>query len=116
MLTDATEDDQTRFDPNLDSENPQLDYDRPDYDRTHTFNFNSIYELPFGKGKRFLNHGGWMDKAFGRFQLSTIVSLNSGAPISIRDSRATLNRTETRSSRQNRQNANSSLTEDQIKQ
>src|SRR5258708_34480806 len=27
------------------------------YDVTHNFKIGLVYELPFGKGKRFLNHG-----------------------------------------------------------
>jgi hypothetical protein len=66
-----------------------LNYGRPDFDRTHTLNANAVYELPFGKGKRFLNQGGWVDKVFGGFQLSSIVNLSSGPPLSITDPRAT---------------------------
>jgi hypothetical protein len=111
-LTDAPEDDQSRFDPYTDNENPRLDFGRADYDRTHTFNFNAIIELPFGKGKRFLNQGGLMNAVFGGFQISPIVQLSSGAPISIRDPRATINRAGARSSRVT---ANSNLTTAQIK-
>lgn len=110
-LTDAPEDDQNRFDPLLDNANPGLEYSRADFDRTHTFNFNTIYELPFGKGKRFFAQGGLTNALFGGFQISTIVQLSSGAPISIRDPRGTLNRT----GRAGRQTAFSNLTTDEIK-
>ena len=34
-----------------------------DYDQTHRFNFNSIYDLPFGRGKRFFGDaGGFADR------------------------------------------------------
>jgi len=111
-LTDVPEDDQNRFDPLLDIENPQWEYSRADFDRTHTFNFNSIYQLPFGKGKTFLNKGGWVDALFGGYQLTSIVTLSSGAPISIRDPRGTLNRV----GRSPRQTALSNLTTAQIKE
>ncbi|MDQ3712570.1 MAG: TonB-dependent receptor [Acidobacteriota bacterium] len=110
-LTDVPEDDQNRFDPLLDIAAPELEYSRADFDRTHTFNFNSIYELPFGKGKKFFNDNGLMNALLGGFQISTIIQLSSGAPISIRDPRGTLNR----AGRSGRQTANSNLTDDEIK-
>ncbi|MGH9818624.1 MAG: hypothetical protein ACRD43_00540, partial [Pyrinomonadaceae bacterium] len=59
-LTDIPNEDQNRQGELQDNNNPNLNFSRPDYDRTHTFNFNAIYELPFGKGKKYLNEGGWM--------------------------------------------------------
>lgn len=111
ILTDVGADQQTRFDPLLDNLQPELEYARADYDRAHTFNFNAIYELPFGKSKRFLNQGGALDHLVGGFQLGSIVFVSSGSPISIKDARATLNR----GGRSGRQTALSTLTTDQIK-
>ncbi len=106
VLSDA----QARFDPYLDNENKGVEYSRPDYDRAHTFNFNTIYELPFGKGKRFLNEGGLVDKLFGGIQFTSIVNVSSGVPISIKDINGTLNRL----GRSNRNTANSSLSTSEI--
>jgi len=96
ILTDVTgtqsEANQTRVEPYLDNNNPSRDYSRPAYDRTHTFNFNGLYELPFGNGKRWLNQGGWVDRVFGGFQFSSILNISSGVPTSITDARGTLNR------------------------
>jgi hypothetical protein len=111
ILSDIETDGQSRFDPFLDNAQPGLDYARTDYDRTHTFNLNSIYELPFGRGKRWLNEGGFAGRLLGGFQLSSIINVSSGAPISIRDLTPTLNR----AGRSIRQTATSSLTTDQIK-
>lgn len=102
---------QTRFEPNLANQFPELENARADYDQTHVFNFNSIYELPFGKGKRWLNEGGWMNHIFGGFQIGSIVNVATGAPISIIDARGTLNRV----GRSGRQTAFSTLSKDQIK-
>ena len=110
-LTDVPEEDQNRFDPYLDIENPGLEYSRADYDRTHAFNFNAIYELPFGKGRTFLDQGGLVDALFGGYQISAIVQAASGAPFSIRDPRGTINR----AARAARQTAVSNLTKNQIK-
>ena len=109
-LTDVPEEDQNRFDPLLDLEDPSLEYSRADFDRTHAFNFNGIYELPFGQGKTWLNESGWVDQVFGGWQISSIVQYASGAPISFRDPRGTLNRT----ARSTRQTAFTTLTRDQL--
>lgn len=110
ILGDILNDGQNRFDPLLDNAQPGLEYARTNYDRTHTVNINTNYELPFGKGKRFLNQGGLVDKIFGGFQVTSIINIGSGPPISIRDTSGTLNRT----GRSARQTANSSLSLDQI--
>lgn len=111
ILTDIASDAQARFDPLLDNGNASLEYARPDYDRTHTVNINAIYELPFGRGKQFLNSGGAIDTIFGGWQFGTIINISSGAPISIRDLNGTLNR----AARSARQTATTSLTTEQIK-
>ena len=111
ILADVVDDGQTRVNPYLDNRNPKLDYGRPDYDRTHTVNANFIYELPFGKGKSFLNQGGWVDKVFGGFQFNSIINISSGIPLGVLDPRGTLNR----AGRSARQAANSALTTNEIK-
>jgi hypothetical protein len=55
-------------------------------DVPNTFNFSTLYELPVGKGKRFLNRGGIMDKILGGWQLSTLVKISSGTPFFFRSS------------------------------
>lgn len=110
VLTDIQGDGQTRFDPQLDNNQPQLEYARADHDRTHTININANYELPFGQGKPFLNQGGAVDKIFGGWQLTSIITVSSGVPISILDPNGTLNR----SGRSGRQTAFSNLTAEQI--
>ena len=102
---------QTNFDPLLDINQPQLEYQRADYDASHVFNFNGIYELPFGRGKHWLNSGGLSNQIFGGWTLTSIVRVSSGAPFSILDTRGTLNRT----NRSARQTANSSLSNQEIR-
>lgn len=109
-LTDAPGVGQTRFDPLIDNANPDNEYARWDADQQHVFNFNGIYELPFGKNRRFLNQGGFVDFFLGGWQLTSIVQIGSGAPITITDPRGTLNR----AGRSGRQTANSNLTNAEI--
>jgi hypothetical protein len=110
-LSDFPDEDQNRQDELQDNNNPKLNFGRPDFDRTHTLNANAIYELPFGKGKRFLNEGGLMNLLFGGFQITSIVNLSSGPPIGIIDPRST----STITFASGRQSATSSLNDEQIK-
>ena len=112
-LTDVADDgiNQARVAPFLDNQNRQLDYARAAYDTAQTFNFNGIYELPFGKGKRFLDRGGVLDQVLGGWQLTSIVQIATGTPLSILDPRGTLNR----AGRSGNQTANSNLSKEQIK-
>lgn len=110
-LTNAIGTSQALFEPFLDNNNRDLDYQRADFDQTHVFNFNGIYQLPFGQGKRFLNKGGWVDKIFGGFELSGLMQWTSGAPITFVDTRGTLNR----AGRSGRQTPTSNLTNDEIR-
>jgi len=113
ILTDVTDDgiNQTRVAPYLDNLNKHIDYNRASYDTTHFFNFNGIYELPFGKGKKFLSDGGLLNQVVGGWQVGSIIQVTSGAPLSFLDARGTLNR----AARANNQTAASNLSKDAIK-
>jgi len=110
-LTNASGTDQFKFNTNLDNSRPELEYSRADYDQTHVFNFNGIYELPFGRNKRWLDRGGWVNRLVGGFQITSILNIASGAPITFVDVRGTLNRV----SRSARQTPQTSLSKEQIK-
>jgi hypothetical protein len=61
----------------------KCDYSSTDIDIRHSLSVNSVYELPFGHGKPFLNAGGAAGKVLGGWQLSGIASASSGRPIDI---------------------------------
>src|SRR5262249_18923279 len=104
--------DQRRFEFELNANNPELEYARAEYDQTHVFNFNSIYELPFGRNKHFLSQvGPWMDHLVGGWQFNSIVKISSGAPFSFADPRTTFNR----ATFVTRQTATSPLTTSQLR-
>jgi hypothetical protein len=85
--------DQSRVAAFLDNQNTHLDYGRADYDQTHVFNLNAVYDLPFGKGKHyFTNSNGVLDRLVGGWQLGGILRINTGTPLTIVDPRGTLNR------------------------
>lgn len=56
----------------------RLDRGHCQEDINHVLSVNSIYELPFGRGKAFLNNGGLTDAVVGGWKLATIVSYHSG--------------------------------------
>lgn len=110
-LTNAIGTGQALFEPYLDINNRDWDWQRADFDIPHVFNVNGIYQLPFGRGKMFLDHGGIADKIFGGWELAGIVQWTSGSPISFIDNRGTLNRL----GRSGRQTAVTNLTADEIR-
>ena len=112
LLTDAPGTGQTRFEPYIDNASPGYEFGIGDQDTTHVFNFNGIYELPIGKGRRFFsNVNSWVDRLIGGWQATSIIRLSSGAPFSISDPRGTVNRT----GRSGRQSAVTSLSKEQVK-
>jgi hypothetical protein len=60
------------------------------FDRTHNFQMYSNYELPFGKGKRWASSGPLAAIA-GGWQLNGILSRESGVPLNVTSSSASVN-------------------------
>lgn len=63
-----------------------LKFDRAlaDTDMRHNFVFSGVYELPFGKGKRFASSlSKPLDRVISGWQLNTIVTIQSGMPFSL---------------------------------
>ncbi len=102
---------QERFEPFLDSARPALNEGRSQFHVTHVINGNAIAEIPFGRGKRWLNRGGVWDALAGGWQASTIVHWQSGSPISLLARRGTFNR----AGRSSNQTALTSLDSREIK-
>ena len=58
---------------------PQQEYGNSDFDVRHRFVLNSIYELPFGHGKRFMgNASGAAEQIIGGWQIANIFSVSTG--------------------------------------
>lgn len=111
-LTNGIGTSQTLVEPFLDNARPELEYSRADFDSAHNFKLNGIYELPFGHNRRFLSSADRVvDAVLGGWQISPIITVSSGAPISIFDPRGTYNR----AGRSGRQTALTSLNKGQIK-
>jgi hypothetical protein len=61
------------------------------FDRTHNLQISNITELPFGKGRRWLNKGGVLSWIAGGWQVNNIISIMSGVPFSVTADGASLN-------------------------
>ncbi len=57
---------------------PGLDYGNVIYDRKHRFLTTWLYELPFGRGQRWLSSGGAVNTIAGGWQLAGVTVLQSG--------------------------------------
>jgi hypothetical protein len=62
---------------------PRCDKGPSVFDVRHNFTANAVYELPFGKGKPFLNQAGLLDKIMGGWSLSTIGVWHTGHPLTV---------------------------------
>lgn len=62
----------------------KAEYSLDQMDIKHRIVASALYELPFGRGKRFLsNSGGFMNRLVGGWQVNAIVRVQSGLPIVI---------------------------------
>ncbi len=59
---------------------PNANYGNSVTDLRHNFNGAIVYQLPFGKGKRFANNSAVADGIIGGWQASTIFLVHSGFP------------------------------------
>ena len=72
-----------------DSPLPQNSYDLAankalsNFNARNRFVFNYVWDLPFGKGKRFLNDSGLVDTVLGGWQWSGIATMQSGSPFTV---------------------------------
>lgn len=93
VMSDASGDGQTRFEPFLDIRNAGIERGRVPFDLTHAFKMNGVYDLPFGKGMKWEIANPIMNQIFGGWSVSAFMTLQSGNPFSITSGRGTLNRT-----------------------
>jgi hypothetical protein len=54
-----------------------------DQDARHVFNANLVYQLPFGRGKRYLSQPGFLHAVFGSLQFSSIFTARTGVPVNV---------------------------------
>src|SRR3954471_10736522 len=64
-------------------ENRNLNKARAGYDRTHVFVTSATYELPVGRGRKWVNHSKLLDYLVGGYELAWIQSIESGNPFGV---------------------------------
>jgi hypothetical protein len=64
---------------------------RSDFDRTHVFTGASVWEVPFGRGRRFFNYGGVVNQILGGWTINTIYTYMTGEPFAVRSGAFTSN-------------------------
>lgn len=60
------------------------EYGASNTDVRHRFTFAPQYDLPFGRGKRYLNHGGLIDEVVGGWKAAAVFQVQTGEPIALR--------------------------------
>jgi hypothetical protein len=63
--------------------NLDADLGNSSLDIRHLLSADAIIDMPFGKGQRFLNDGGTVDKLVGGWQMNIIQSARSGFPFTV---------------------------------
>lgn len=53
------------------------------FDRTHNLEISNVWELPFGRGRRFLGDNGALTPVVSGWQLNNLVSVMSGQPFNV---------------------------------
>lgn len=80
-----------RFDAYLDNARPGLEKARAQFDLTHAFKANFLYELPVGTAHRLKPSAAWLNRIVSGWNVSSLFTWQSGAPFSILSDRGTLN-------------------------
>jgi hypothetical protein len=65
-----------------DNGNRRLEKSIGQFDQTHVLKLNTLYDLPFGKGRRWLTHG-FASQALGGWRIGAIQVYSSGFPIGV---------------------------------
>ncbi len=63
-----------------DYRNPAADYGQSEYNQPLINTTSLVYELPFGRGRRFMNTGGILNQALGQWQFSAVNQAQAGFP------------------------------------
>ena len=71
--------------------NSRLNYGPSPFDRRHVFNAYWTYDLPFGKGRRFLSNHAVLDRVVGNWTLGGRETIASGNPALLNGGRNTVN-------------------------
>jgi hypothetical protein len=64
--------------------NPAGNYGLAGFDLPHVLSVNSLYEVPFGKGKRFSTGNSFLDYIVGNWQINALLTGRSGQVFSVK--------------------------------
>ncbi len=67
------------------------DYASSPFDQRHRFTFNGFYEIPVGKGRKYLNHGGVLDEVVGGWATNLTFFAQTGNPFTVSPDLTTAN-------------------------
>jgi hypothetical protein len=68
----------------FDVANRKLNYALSDFDRTHVIQSYWVWELPFGRGRKFGNSvGSWANRLIGGWNISGFLTIQGGRPFTI---------------------------------
>jgi len=113
ILSDSSGSGQTNVEPFLDLNNAGLEKSRPQaFDITHVLKANGVWDLPFGKGRKFAPGNRALSKVVEGWSVAGIYTKQSGTPFSILSGRGTLNR----SGNSGNNTANTTLNKSQLDQ
>jgi len=81
---------------------PSADYAPCYFDAKHVLSSYAVYELPFGRGKKWAgNAGGVVNQIAGGWSINPIISLHTGFPLALYDSGSAPNNVNSRGQRPN---------------
>lgn len=66
-----------------DRRNLALGYSSAAWDIRHSWVTSFMYDLPFGKGKKYMNSGGPMDYIVGHWQANSVMTFRTGPPFTL---------------------------------
>ncbi|MBK7928847.1 MAG: TonB-dependent receptor [Bryobacterales bacterium] len=66
----------------MDQYNRRLEKSIGQFDQTHQLKFSTLYDLPFGKGQRWLNEG-VLNQVLGGWRIAAIQVYSSGLPVAL---------------------------------
>ena len=66
----------------MDAAQPELEYSIGALDQTHIIKLSTVYELPFGEGRRWLTTG-VVSKVLGGWRIAAVQNYSSGTPIGV---------------------------------
>jgi hypothetical protein len=61
----------------------RCEYASSDYDARHSGTVSVVYELPFGRGRRYLNHSTGTDLVAGGWSVNSLLSGRAGLPVDV---------------------------------